>query len=46
VTPGDIVGPVAPLDAADEKAAAVVATDRAYGEMAAWPAAAREKVVV
>jgi len=45
VTPGDIVGPMPPLDAADEKAEAVVAGDKAYGERAAWPTAARETVV-
>ncbi len=46
VTPGDVIGPVAPLDSADEKGMAVLATDRAYNEMPAWPNSGREKVVV
>ena len=45
VTPGDVVGPMAPLDSAGEKAAAVLATDKGHDEVAAWPTDAREAVV-
>lgn len=45
-TPGDLVGPRAPVDAAGEKAQALAATDKGHGEVASWPDSDRETVVV